>query len=249
LPAAVYAAPEDADSEAAAPADMEADDVEADDTELAEAGDEVDPSNPDAVDGDLGAIDDVGGDTADTAQGQTLLLLLPPRVDGPYVGAVFFGNASFVSVLNLDTPAPFVGGGAHIQAGDAVFPWMSIGVAVGGQAGVAGNQRLAGGSLLVEFGFLPIPRRPLSIRAGFGFGGGTVQEAGVTGRSGYGGAMFKGSLRYDFFPLAAKKRPDRGGGWSLGPEIGWLGATPAAKGQPFVNTIIFGLSTAMYFGS
>ena len=53
----------------------------------------------------------------------------------------------------------------------------------------------------------------------------------------------------EFFPLAAKRRPDRGGGWAIGPELGWLGATPAAKGQPFVHTVLLGLSTSIYFGS
>jgi hypothetical protein len=173
----------------------------------------------------------------------------PPRFDGPYVGALVMGTANFAKVIDLSTPAPLLGAGGFLQAGDAVFPWMSIGVAIGGQAGWIGKQQIFQGALLVEFGFVPAKRYPLSIRTGFGFGGGAVTEQGIDRRFGYGGALFKGSLRYEFFPLADRKRPDRGGGWAIGPELGWLGATPAGKGQPFVNTILLGLSTSFYFGS
>lgn len=173
----------------------------------------------------------------------------PPRFDGPYLGVLAIGTANFAKVIDLATPAPLLGAGGFLQAGDAVFHWMSIGIAAGGQAGWIGKQQMFQGALLVEFGFVPVKRYPLSIRTGFGFGGGAVTEQGIARRFGYGGALFKGSLRYEFFPLAERKRPDRGGGWAIGPELGWLGATPAGKGQPFVNTIILGLSTSFYFGS
>lgn len=173
----------------------------------------------------------------------------PPRFDGPYVGVLAMGTVNFPKVLKLATPSPLIGAGGFVQAGDAVFWWMSIGIAAGGQAAWAGNQQMFEGALLVEFAFAPIRHYPLSLRTGFGFGGGAVKEQGVEGRSGYGGALFKGTFRYEFFPLADKKRPDRGGGWAIGPELGWLGATPAGKNQPFVNTILFGLSTSFYFGS
>jgi hypothetical protein len=173
----------------------------------------------------------------------------PPRFDGPYLGILAMGTANFAKVIDLETPAPLLGAGGFLQAGDAVFHWMSIGIAVGGQAGWIGKQQMFQGALLVEFGFVPAKRYPLSIRTGFGFGGGAVTEQGIDRRFGYGGALFKGTLRYEFFPLAERKRPDRGGGWAIGPELGWLGATPAGKGQPFVNTIMLGLSTSFYFGS
>jgi hypothetical protein len=173
----------------------------------------------------------------------------PPRFDGPYMGVVAMGTVNFTKVIDLATPDPLIGGGGFLQAGDAVFPWMSIGIAAGGQVGWIGKQQMFQGALLIEFGFVPVKRYPLSIRTGFGFGGGAVTEQGIPRRFGYGGALFKGTLRYEFFPLAERKRPDRGGGWAIGPELGWLGATPAAKGQPFVNTILFGLSTSFYFGS
>ncbi|MFO7561823.1 MAG: hypothetical protein R6X02_04215 [Enhygromyxa sp.] len=209
-----------------------------------------DPSSPDSVDGDLGAIDD-GPDTTPEASADEhdAEPIRPPRVDGPYVGVLGFGTANFASVIDLDTPTPLFGGGGFVQAGDAVFPWLSIGIAMGGQTAVIGKQRLNEGALLVELAFVPVKRYPLSIRTGFGFGGGAVREQGIDRRFGFGGALFKGSLRYEFFPLAGKNRPDRGGGWAIGPELGWLGATPAAKGQPFVNTILLGISTSFYLGS
>lgn len=185
----------------------------------------------------------------ETVESESEAPIRPPRFDGPYIGVLAIGTANFAKVIDLETPAPLLGAGGFLQAGDAVFPWMSIGIAAGGQAGWIGKQQMFQGSLLVEFGFVPVKRYPLSIRTGFGFGGGAVTEQGIDRRFGYGGALFKGSLRYEFFPLAETKRPDRGGGWAIGPELGWLGATPAGKGQPFVNTIILGLSTSFYFGS
>ena len=233
----------------------------------------AEPSSPDAVDGDLGAIDD-GPDQPDPPESpepepepepaddyepeplpepepepEAGEVIRPPRVDGPYFGVVAAGTANFTNVIGLDTPTPLIGGGGFVQAGDAVFPWMSIGIAAGGQFGSAGKQKMFEGALLVELAFLPVHRYPLSIRTGFGFGGGAVREDGLDRRFGFGGALFKGSLRYEFFPVAARKRPDRGGGWAIGPELGWLGATPSAKGQPFVNTILLGVSTSFYFGS
>jgi hypothetical protein len=208
---------------------------------------EPDPSSPDSVDGDLGAIDD--GSTDETEEPEEAEPIRPPRFDGPYVGALAMGTANFASVIDLNTPNPMLGGGGFIQAGDAVFPWMSIGIAAGGQAAAIGRQYMRAGALLVEFAFVPVNRYPLSLRVGFGFGGGAVHEQGIARRFGFGGAAFKGSIRYEFFPLAGKRRPDRGGGWAIGPELGWLGATPAGKGQPFVNTILLGVSTSFYFGS
>jgi hypothetical protein len=227
---------------------------------------EPDPSSPDPVDGDLGAIDDGPDTTPDSnapvededtegTEGTEDTVdedaepIRPPRVDGPYFGVLAFGTANFASVIDLDTPTPLFGGGGFVQAGDAVFPWMSIGIAAGGQAAFIGKQRLMQGALLVELGFVPAQRYPLSIRVAFGFGGGAIREHGINRRFGFGGALFKGSHRYEFFPLAAKRRPDRGGGWAIGPELGWLGATPASKGQPFVNTILLGISTSFYIGS
>jgi hypothetical protein len=245
---------------------------------FAGAAEPPDPSSPDWVDGDLGAIDDGPDMTPDTRpdapgpspmrdegvdyvdddddhepepepEPEDLQPLRPPRVDGPYFGGLLFGAASFASVLNHDTPAPLVGAGGFVQAGDAVLRWLSIGIAVGAHAGFVGRQRLVAGALLVELAFIPLQRYPLSIRTAFGFGGGGVREQGIEGRSGFGGALFKGSLRYEFFPLAGKRRADRGGGWAIGPELGWLGATPAAAGQPFVNTILLGVSSSFYWGS
>ncbi len=175
--------------------------------------------------------------------------LRPPRVDGPYFGVLAFGGASFAKVLAFDTPNPLIGGGGFVQTGDAVLKWLSLGIAAGGQTGVSGSKLMASGGLLVELAFIPSQRYPLSIRTAFGGGGGRITDRSTGERPGFGGAMFKGSLRYEFFPVAAKRRPDRGGGWAIGPELGWLGATPAAKGQPFVHTILLGISTSIYFGS
>jgi len=173
----------------------------------------------------------------------------PPRVDGPYLGAIAYAPASFVRVRDLDTSGLFPGIGGSVRIGESVLPWLTVGLEVTGSLAYHNGQRLGQGALIVDFGLLPVPRIPLSIHLGFGVGGGAVRQKGVEGRSGFGGAVFKGAVRYDIFPLAARKRPRRGGGFSLGPELGWIGFTPAVAGRPMSNTIYLGLGAGFYFGS
>lgn len=176
----------------------------------------------------------------------------PPRVDGPYIGGTIAAGGSFVRVNNFETPDPMSGTTAGLRFGQAIYPWMTIGLAITGSFAkrfAEPSQRLLQGAVLVDFGFLPVPRIPLSLHVGFGAGGGAVREAGRPARSGFGGAVFTGAVRYEIFPLAARKRPRRGGGFSLGPELGWLGFTPAAKGRPMSNTVYIGLFLGFYFGS
>ena len=161
-------------------------------------------------------------------------------------------SESFARVNNFPTPNPFSGTTGGLRFGQAVFPWMTIGMQVAGTFAYRladPRQRLFQGAAIVDFGFLPVPRIPLSLRVGFGAGGGAVREAGIAARSGFGGAVFTGSVRYEIFPLAARKRPKRGGGFALGPELGWVGFTPAAKGRPMSNTVYLGLFMGFYFGS
>jgi hypothetical protein len=169
------------------------------------------------------------------------------------VGGVAWGSIAFARVDSLDTPDPFVGPGGGIRAGDVVFPWLAIGIGLLGNGGFAPSQspaqRLGWGGILVEAGFYPAPRVPFSIRVGAGFGAGAVLRGSSARRFGFGGAIFEGSVRYEWFPLAARKRPRRGGGWAIGPDIGWVGHTPAGPGRPMTNTVYAGLWTGFYFGS
>jgi hypothetical protein len=176
----------------------------------------------------------------------------PPRVDGPYFGGTIAAGGTFARVNNFPTPDPLSGGTASLRVGQAIYPWMTIGLEVTGSLAkrfADPSQRVLQGAVLIDFGFLPVPRIPLSLHVGFGAGGGAVRQADRTARSGFGGAVFTGAVRYEIFPLAARKRPRRGGGFSLGPELGWLGFTPAAAGRPMSNTIYIGLFMGFYFGS
>ncbi|MCB9566304.1 MAG: hypothetical protein H6710_03660 [Myxococcales bacterium] len=105
------------------------------------------------------------------------------------------------------------------------------------------------GALLVDFGFLPLRQRPLSLHAAFGVGGGAVRQAGIEGRQGFGGAVFKAAARSELCPVAERKRPRRGGGFGLAPELGWIGFPPAAAGRPMSNTLYLSLTLTYYFGS
>jgi hypothetical protein len=177
----------------------------------------------------------------------------PPRIDGPYLGGVLGGGLSLVRVNGLDT-GPFTSFGGALRFGEYMLPWLGIGLSIGGTGGVrsaeSARQTLGAGQLAVEFSFVPAPRKiDLQLRTSFGFGGGAVREEGRSGRSGFGGAVFGAAARYEWFPWAAKRRAYRGGGFGLGPELGWIGFTPAAKGRPMSNTIYLAIATTFYFGS
>mgnify|MGYP006979937483 CR=1 FL=1 len=173
----------------------------------------------------------------------------PPRIDGGYYGGSLPFTFGYKRIQAFDTPAPFIGGGAGFRAGDAVFDWMTLGFEVDMLIGNSSlGQRETGGQLLIDFGFYPRPKTPWSIRTAFGFGAASVRDADGT-PSGYGGAAFRVATRYEFFPRVMKYRPTKGGGFGIGPELGWAGATPAARGRPMANTFFVGLSSTFYFGS
>lgn len=177
---------------------------------------------------------------------------VPPRVDGAYIGGTLSGGVTFARVNDFPTPNPTPGPGGTLRAGQVVYPWLSIGVELAFGAGIRAadpRQRVLHGAFLLDFGFYPLKTRPLSLRAGFGAGGGAVREAGRPARSGFGGAVFTAAARYEFFPGATRRRPKRGGGFSLGPEVGWIGYMPAAKGRPMAHTVYLGLYLGFYFGS
>jgi hypothetical protein len=146
-----------------------------------------------------------------------------------------------------------------LDAGTVVLPWMSIGFTI--LAGVGSSKsgtdlRLSHGGLLADVAFFPKPALPLSLRAGFGAGFGSLREsegnpdtgAAPTSQS-FGGAMFRLGARYAFFPNAARRRPRRAGGWALAPELSWLVHPPAARGGSMANTIILGLWSGFFFGN
>lgn len=176
----------------------------------------------------------------------------PPRVDGPFLGLTLGASGSLARVNDFPTPNPLTGSAASLRVGEALYPWLTIGLEIAGTWAYRfadPRQRLLQGAALIDFGFLPVPRIPLSLHVGFGAGGGAVRQAGRSARSGFGGAVFTGAVRYEIFPLAARRRPTRGGGFALGPELGWLGFTPAARGRPMSNTLYLGLFVGFYFGS
>jgi len=177
----------------------------------------------------------------------------PPRIDGPFLGAQLYGGLGLVRVNDLDVGGPFTVFGGSASVGQMVFPWLGLGLRGGGGGGVrseeGARQKLGQGFLSAEFTFVPAPRRlPLSLKASFGFGGGAVRQAGIAQRTGFGGSEFGAAVRYELFPWAKRRRPFRGGGLALGPELGWVGFTPAAEGRPASNVFYLALSTTFYFG-
>lgn len=179
----------------------------------------------------------------------------PPRIDGTYLGGTMLAGVGLIRVNDFDTPGGFAAFGGTFTVGQMVFPWLGLGLHGGGGGMVrskdAVRQKVGQGHLGVQFKFVPLPKRriPLSLLASFGFGGGAVRQEGLAKRSGYGGAQFGAAVRYELFPWASKRRPYRGGGFGLGPELGWVGFTPAATGRPMSNVVYLALSATFYFGS
>jgi hypothetical protein len=171
----------------------------------------------------------------------------PPRVDGVFLGMTVFGASVNARAMHLDTE-PFGGGGGAMRLGQAVFPWMTIAVEGGGGFAINAHQLLQQGGAMFEFGFLPVPRKPFSIRAGVGFGAGFILDDRTDTKGGFGGPKFSGALRYEFFPGAAKRRAHRAGGFSIGPEAGWRGFTPSSKGKPMAHTFYAGIWIGYYWG-
>jgi hypothetical protein len=159
------------------------------------------------------------------------------------------GATTFVRVDDRDVPGPLTGPAGAVSVGDAVFPWLTVGASFVGAGGLAPGKTSGWGGLLIDFGVLPVPRVALSLRLGLGFGAGAVLPEESSRRFGFGGALFRGAVRYELFPLAARRRPDRGGGWAIGPELGWIGHTPAAAGRPMANSLYLGIFSGFYFGS
>jgi len=198
---------------------------------------ELEPDNDDEP------ADDADGEPTDAAA-------KPPRISGIYLGMTLWPALSWALSPNLeiDQSAVIPGGGGALRLGQAVFPWLTIGVDASGGFYFNKDTFFTKGGLLIEFGFYPVPRYPFSIRTGFGFGAGLIIDDRAEDYGGVGGPRFMGSLRYEFFPQAERKRPKRPGGWVVGPEIGWRGFTPAAKGRPMSNTLLLGIWFGYYWG-
>jgi hypothetical protein len=176
-----------------------------------------------------------------------------PRISGTYLGMTIWPGLAWAHSPNqeVDQSAPMAGGGGALRLGQAVFPWMTIGLDASGGFFFDRHRFFTKGGLLVELGFYPIPRYPFSIRGGFGFGIGLLLDDRAPEKGGVGGPRFMGSVRYEFFPGAERKRPRKPGGWVVGPELGWRGFTPAgpgAKDRPSSNMVMLGIWFGYYWG-
>ena len=174
----------------------------------------------------------------------------PPRISGTYLGMTVWPGLSwaFSPNLEIDQSRVIPGGGGALRLGQAVLPWMTIGVDASGGFYFNRDTFFTEGGLLVELGFYPVPRYPFSFRGGFGFGAGLILDDRVEVKGGVGGPKFMGGVRYEFFPQADRKRPHKAGGWAVGPELAWRGFTPAGKGQPMSNTVLLGIWFGFYWG-
>jgi hypothetical protein len=174
----------------------------------------------------------------------------PPRISGTYLGMTVWTGTSWAYSPNLevDQSRMIPGGGGALRLGQAVFPWMTLGIDASGGFYFNRDTFFTNGGLLVELGFYPVPRYPFSFRTGFGFGIGLILDDRTEVKGGVGGPQFMGGVRYEFFPQADRKRPHKAGGWAVGPELAWRGFTPAGPDRPMSNTILLGLWFGFYWG-
>jgi hypothetical protein len=175
----------------------------------------------------------------------------PPRISGVYFGGILNFGVALARVQGFDVDNPHYGTWGGLRVGQAVFPWLTLGVEGSGGVFLYPNEQLWQGGLMFIPAFYPVPKRPFSITLGLGFGAGFVQDFAIGERSGFGGPLFMGALRYEFFPTAARRRPNRKGGFTVGPELSWRGFTPAGPGfpeQPMANTFCIGLWLGHYWG-
>ncbi|MGB1700876.1 MAG: hypothetical protein ACPHRO_13040 [Nannocystaceae bacterium] len=108
----------------------------------------------------------------------------PPRLAGAYVGGMLTLGITSARLDDLDSTsgspgAAISGVTMSLDAGTVVLPWMSIGFSLlggGGKRAAGTGRQLSHGGLLADIAFFPKPSLPLSLRAGFGAGFGTVQE-------------------------------------------------------------------------
>ncbi len=174
-----------------------------------------------------------------------------PRVSGWFMRADLDAAVAFARVRDLDTPRPHMGPAGSLAVGQVVTPWLALGLRVWGQLGWANpgaRQRLGQGAVLLDGTFRPLPRKNLLLRTSLGVGGGAVREAGRKGRAGFGGPVFALDVSYAFFPGVRRYRPYRAGGFFLAPHVGYVVATPAAKGRPMAQSVVAGLAVGFYFG-
>jgi hypothetical protein len=175
-----------------------------------------------------------------------------PRISGTYLGMTVWPGLAWARSPNVevDQSAVIPGGGGALRLGQAVFPWMTIGIDASGGFYFNRDRFFTKGGLLIELGFYPVPRYPFSIRGGFGFGAGLILDDRTEEKGGVGGPRFMGSVRYEFFPQAERKRPNKPGGWVVGPELGWRGFTPAGPGKdrPMSNMVMLGIWFGYYWG-
>ncbi|MCU0661996.1 MAG: hypothetical protein MUC50_06685 [Myxococcota bacterium] len=154
--------------------------------------------------------------------------LSPPKAhQGYYLSLSLAGTVMGHKDKDVGWLGPQGGPLGALRMGQAVTPYLDLGIAVLAGAGYDSNRGAVLGRFGLEAQVRPIPvMEPAFLRVGVGFGLTDVFDrkdkmASVPGRT---GAAYVVAIGYDFFP---GRSPERSGGFSLSPVLG-LEAGPSA---------------------
>jgi hypothetical protein len=136
----------------------------------------------------------------------------------------------------------------NLRLGEMVFPWLALGLQMGGGAARNDRAKYSYGHLMIESGIYPFAPVPISLRLATGIGFGSMRDERWPDRFGVGGATMRGGLRYEFFPLASRFRPKRAGGWSIAPELAAVVTPGRGAGRAAIYGAELSVWTAYYFG-
>ena len=195
------------------------------------------PSTAQAAPSEAGADVDAANDDDEAVAAQK-----PPRLSGPYLGLSLMGTVTGARVNRFGTDTPFAGGGGFLRFGQFVLPWFGLGLSVGG-TGASPRTRAPAMSLSARAvcsstsSSSPHPsasRASASAPASASVAERSPKKASRAAAATAVPLRRRHPLR--LLPRRQRYRATKAGGFGIGPELGWLGFTPAAGRRPMSNT-------------
>jgi hypothetical protein len=187
-----------------------------------------------------------------------------PRVEGPYLGLsvpMYFGwthvqepQYDYEAFPGEAEPRPenryTLGGGFVLRYGQTLTRRFGLGFTFGFMRGrdFTDESRMGHGEVSMEFFLKPVVRRPWTLHASLGGGFGRSRLDTDMPELTFAGTLVSVFTRYAFFPGVDRYRPDKAGGFSLGPEVGVSAFLPGAWTKNSHAEILLGLWMGYFFG-
>jgi hypothetical protein len=184
-----------------------------------------------------------------------------PRVEGPYLGLSLPIYAGWTHVdldqydyEYMDDPPEqnryTLGGGFVLRYGQTLTRRFGLGFTLGFMRGkdFTDDSRMGHGEVSMEFFLRPLLRRSWTVHASLGGGFGRSRLDTEFPELTFAGTLLSVFTRYAFFPGVDRRRPDKAGGFCLGPEIGVAAFLPGAWTENSHAEILLGLWMGYFFG-